>query len=40
LERCSRFKLGSTVKCIYLYGMWSLYLRLSSKYRDFVHVRL
>jgi hypothetical protein len=31
-QRCSRFELGSTVKCIYLYGMWSLYLRLSSKY--------
>jgi hypothetical protein len=32
LEQAVQDLLGSTVKCIHLYGMWSLYLRLSSKY--------
>ena len=28
---CCRFKLGSIAKCIYLYGMWSLYICLSQR---------
>jgi len=28
---CCRFKLGSIAKCIYMYGMWSLYICLSRK---------